>query len=335
MKKRMTPELGDWLNAEFGDNTVVDRLPGDVSGRLFWRVFAGRETFVLMDSGRTPLWPWLDIHALLEERGFPVPAIIRRVESNGWVVQEDLGDTRLLDVPDPDYRRLLGTALDLLLRMQRELDAESCSRSVAGRRSFTPTFFMAELDQTLEGLFFRLLDVGRDDLLSLQRDMRELCGLIEGSPVFAHRDFHSANLMVHSGTLYLVDWQDARFGPAEYDLASLLRDSYRNPGPGWVEMARRFITARGDLTLFGLAKVGCQRSLKAAGTFALQYRVTGDRKYLDYLPGTLRYLGEYAELCPQLGRLVGNVYRVLDTCTGEVDLRDFRNSDHPTITATR
>lgn len=329
--KRMTPELGDWLSAELGDNIVVDRLPGDVSGRLFWRVFCGRETFVLMDSGRTPLWPWLDIHGLLEDRGLPVPRIIRLMESNGWVIQEDLGDARLVDEEESQYQKLLVKALDLLMRMQRELDAKVCSASVAGRRSFTPIFFMAELEQTLECLFFRLLDVGQEDLLSLQRNMRELCGMIDSSSVFTHRDFHSANIMIRDGELYMVDWQDARFGPAEYDLASLLRDSYRDPGPVWVDMARRFITSRGDLNMFGLAKVACQRSLKAAGTFALQYRATGNRKYLDYLPRTMRYLGEYAGLCPQLGKLVGNVFRLLDSCTGEVDLRGFRDSDRPDI----
>jgi len=327
--KRMTPELSDWLVAEFGDNAVVDRLPGDVSGRLFWRVFAGRDTFVLMDSGRTPLWPWLDIHDLLERKGFPVPRIVRKLESMGWVVQEDLGDTRLVDLDAKEYGAGLIRALELLMRMQRELDAAACSASVAGRRSFTPVFFMAELDQTLEFLFFRLLDVPQQDLLSLQADMRELCGSIDGGQVFTHRDFHSANIMVRDGSLHLVDWQDARFGPPGYDLASILRDGYRDPGPVWLDLAKRFITARGDTNLFELARVACQRSLKAAGTFALQYRATGNPKFLGYLPRTLGYLGEYAALCPQLGRLVGKVHRVLDTCAGEVDLRGFRSGEMP------
>lgn len=329
--KRMTPELGDWLAATLGDNVVVDRLRGDVSGRLFWRVFSGRETFVLMDSGRTPIWPWLDIHALLVEHGLPVPGIIARKDDHGWVLQEDLGDTRLLDLDDTGYVLHLGEALDLLLKMQRRMDPETCAASLAGRRSFTPVFFMAELEQTLECLFFRLLNVEQEDLLSLQGDMRELCAMMNGVTAFTHRDYHSANLMVRDGALYMVDWQDARFGPAGYDVMSLIRDSYRDTGPGWVDLAKKFITSRGDLNLFDLAAVGCQRSLKAAGTFALQYRATGDRKFLGYLPRTMRYLAEYAEICPQLSGLVTNVFRVLDGRTGEVDLRDFRDSDQPPV----
>ena len=32
--------------------------------------------------------------------------------------------------------------------------------------------------------------------------------------------------MLHDGSLYIIDFQDARMGPDTYDLVSLLRDSY-------------------------------------------------------------------------------------------------------------
>ena len=44
--------------------------------------------------------------------------------------------------------------------------------------------------------------------------------------VLCHRDYHSRNLMLHDGRLYIIDFQDARMGPDTYDLVSLLRDSY-------------------------------------------------------------------------------------------------------------
>src|SRR5690606_27638504 len=44
--------------------------------------------------------------------------------------------------------------------------------------------------------------------------------------VLCHRDYHSRNLMLHDGRLYMIDFQDARMGPDTYDLVSLLRDSY-------------------------------------------------------------------------------------------------------------
>ena len=44
--------------------------------------------------------------------------------------------------------------------------------------------------------------------------------------MLCHRDYHSRNLMLHGGALYIIDFQDARIGPDTYDLVSLLRDSY-------------------------------------------------------------------------------------------------------------
>ena len=50
---------------------------------------------------------------------------------------------------------------------------------------------------------------------------------LAGEPrVLCHRDYHSRNLMLHDGSLYIIDFQDARMGPDTYDLVSLLRDSY-------------------------------------------------------------------------------------------------------------
>ena len=62
------------------------------------------------------------------------------------------------------------------------------------------------------------------------RCAREWAAIVEelaGEPrVLCHRDYHSRNLMLHDGQLYIIDFQDARMGPDTYDLVSLLRDSY-------------------------------------------------------------------------------------------------------------
>ncbi|OPL19350.1 MAG: hypothetical protein AVO35_11440 [Candidatus Aegiribacteria sp. MLS_C] len=329
--KAMSPELASWLRGRTDDSVTVKRLHGDVSGRLFWRVFTGNGTHVLMDSGKIPVWPWIDIHELLRANGFRVPAIREIDTRRGWVLQEDLGSRRLLDVDDGQYMKLLDEASDIIVAMQRRLDGRTCADSIAGRRSFTPAFFMAELENTLETLFFRLLGVPMNELLELQREMRTLCESIDPSSVFVHRDFHSSNLMVVDGRLVMVDWQDARFGPPAYDIVSLVRDSYRDPGHVWEDRARKFTLAKGNMNMFQIARTACQRSLKATGTFSFHYRKTGDTRYLGYIPRTLRYLADYARICPQLDGLVRKTYRTLDKYHGEIDLRDFRSANIPEV----
>ena len=47
-----------------------------------------------------------------------------------------------------------------------------------------------------------------------------------GADFFLHRDFQSMNLKLYSGALWIIDFQGARFGPPQYDLASFLFDPY-------------------------------------------------------------------------------------------------------------
>jgi aminoglycoside/choline kinase family phosphotransferase len=57
-----------------------------------------------------------------------------------------------------------------------------------------------------------------------------------------HRDYQSRNLMVAGLTLAVIDFQGARLGPAEYDLAALLFDPYvAMPETIRAELARLYL----------------------------------------------------------------------------------------------
>ena len=331
MTERFLP-MSSWLSSVLTDVTGLTMMAGDASERQFYRFKSEGIPMVIMDSGKTPLWPWLDIHRLLDEHNFPVPVVIHADASKGYAIQEDLGQVRLTDLEGEEYLRAIEDALDMLGRMQTRLTRETCSDSIAGRRYFTPTFFMAELEHTLEHLFFRLLEVPDSELLDLQDQMRSLCQKASDIPVcFSHRDFHSANLMMSARGIVMVDWQDARMGPQTYDLVSLLRDSYVDIGDYWEVLAGKFLIISSDATMFHVAISACQRSLKAAGTFAYQYRAYEKVHYLSHLPRTFRYLEDYRRICPDLEFIVENVYRLLRKYHGEIDLRFFRESDEPVI----
>ena len=77
----------------------------------------------------------------------------------------------------------------------------------------------------LEG--YRGVDADAAARAALAGEFTAIAEELAGEPrVLCHRDYHSRNLMLHEGSLYIIDFQDARMGPDTYDLVSLLRDSY-------------------------------------------------------------------------------------------------------------
>jgi hypothetical protein len=102
--------------------------------------------------------------------------------------------------------------------------------------------------------------------------------------------------MYQLGRLYVIDFQDARMGPATYDLASLLRDSYVDLGEEFVAELRsaylELTGPTGDRLEFDrrFDLMALQRNLKALGTFGYQTAARRNPVYIQYIPRTLRYV---------------------------------------------
>src|SRR5437899_7677173 len=112
--------------------------------------------------------------------------------------------------------------------------------------------------------------------------------------VLCHGDYHSRNFMLHDGSLYIIDFQDARMGPDTYDLVSLLRDSYVDIADRELEELIAYFLALkgvGDAAEFRrrFDLMALQRNLKALGTFGYQTLTRRNPVYIQYMPRTLRY----------------------------------------------
>src|SRR5204863_3363776 len=118
------------------------------------------------------------------------------------------------------------------------------------------------------------------------------------------------------GSLYIIDFQDARMGPDTYDLASLLRDSYVDITDREVdELIAYFLAMKGRTAdenfraRFDL--MALQRNLKALGTFGYQTAVRRNPVYIQYIPRTLRYarttLNKYARFAPLRALLAAHI----------------------------
>lgn len=303
----------------------VVALTGDASDRRYYRVqFVDRPSIVLaLHAGPIDVdtLPFVSVARLMRAVPLPVPAILGASNELGVLELEDLGDVTLqahLGVASrAEHAALYRQAVDFIAALQQRgaaLDApEYPPYGIAfdvEKLTWELEFFVKHYLLAYRGL--AVTEASRD---ALRAEWASIAGELATEPrVLCHRDYHSRNLMLHDGSLYIIDFQDARMGPDTYDLASLLRDSYVDLTPAQVdELIAYFLaltrTAGHRQTDDGTAfrrrfdLMALQRNLKALGTFGYQTTTRANSVYIQYMPRTLSYVKAVLGRAERFGRL--------------------------------
>ena len=319
-------------------NVNVAPLTGDGSDRQWFRATtsdkANTDSLILSDHGISTPGSDREIQARafiaignhLHSQGVAVPRVLSSDPLSGLVALEDLGDTHLAQKvaelgtsPDPARLTALYTpVIDALVRFsQRGQDGFNtdwtCQTATYSRELILEMECRYFLNAFVKGICG--VDTDFDDLadefntLADQALASEQMGLM-------HRDCQSRNIMIHQGTPWFIDFQSARLGPLEYDLASLLIDPY-------VCLPQEVQTQLLDHTLDSLnlteahgrnAFIRCYeaccitRNLQALGAFGFLSTVKGKPQFREHIPAALdglkSRLARWEEARPgQLSRL--------------------------------
>jgi aminoglycoside/choline kinase family phosphotransferase len=207
-------------------------LAGDAGGRRYFRLTdspRGASLLVVYPEARSAAQEnWRAVRSGLEAVGLRVPALHEDAPEVGAALIEDLGDVdfaaELRGSPPARKLRLLEEAEGLLARL-RTIEPEIARRNLP----FDAGFFGKELAHTrlwaLEKGGSSPLppsDAAEWEALAA-RLAREAANPSEGGePVPVHRDYHANNLIrTAEGPLAMIDFQDLRLGPRDYDAVSL------------------------------------------------------------------------------------------------------------------
>ncbi len=262
--------------------------------------------------------PFINIQKYLVGCKIPVPEIYAYRASLGWLVLEDLGDVSLhahLDSFAGNSKALLDVykkAVSLLIDMQQNARPSPSQPTIAHLRHFDSELFLWEFEHFIEyGIEHRtdlenkqnaataLPAKKRAALLAYFSEIAQELGALP--QVFVHRDYHSRNLMIQNEAdnikIRIIDFQDALMGPAEYDLASLLRDSYVALPEKvvdtllayYIEKAQQASGKKMDAASFreSFDLISIQRNLKAAGRFIFIDKIKKKNHLLPYVSPTL------------------------------------------------
>jgi aminoglycoside/choline kinase family phosphotransferase len=292
------------LGSHFPPGTRIIPLKGDASTRRFCRIaLPDSQTRILMIYPEPFVWegsPLESSHRHLEAIGVPVPEIERVFPEQGAVLLEDLGDTTLQMAlrsgSTLDRSTLYHEAIRIIVLLQdrgtRELPPEAPARQSA----LDEEKFLWELNHFYEHFvvgYRGARPISGDEAL-FRAFFAWLAKSLDGVPrVLCHRDFQARNLMVTAQGLRVIDYQDARLGPASYDPASLLRDSsldldqeFREEGIVYFLSLRRELSPEEFRSEF--TRQALQRNIKDLGTFGRLVHSQGQDAYREYIPRTLR-----------------------------------------------
>lgn len=308
---------------------VVPLTP-DASTRNYYRIGWKKRTAVAAvypEPFDPEFHPYLDVTRLFLECDIPVPEIYAVDGAAGIIVQEDLGNQQLFQVyesePEEKCDEYKEQAIALIASIQKATQKSYDMHSISSRLAFDEAKLSWELDFFFEHYFGSLRGetLRHAETAELKAELNDIAAELAAVPrVLCHRDYHAANLMIDTKKrLRIMDHQDARMGPASYDLVSFLLD--RQPClPSLAELRAHRLFFLEERRKQGLGSIDpddfaqefrlmtIQRGLKATGTFSCQTAVFGrGAAYERFIQPTLQIVlqaAEWLDRFPTLRRMI-------------------------------
>ncbi|MGD9119834.1 MAG: sugar phosphate nucleotidyltransferase [Desulfobacterales bacterium] len=309
------------------------RLKGDGSDRQWYRLQVNQKSMILADHGmkeknRTDAADaFCNIGRHLFNQGLPVPRIYDGDTLSGYVFIEDLGNRDLQTaVNEADSLEaaisLYRSAIDLLIKFSQrgaeQFDTAWCYQTPAYSKSMIIEaecrYFVDAFLNTYLGLNRTYDEFGKEfEFLADNARQHAVRGLM-------HRDFQSRNIMIKNSSLYVIDFQGARMGPLQYDLASLLIDPYVDLSPDiqsrLLEYCLKQLTDQ--MTVAAVEFRRCYRyccltrNLQMLGAFGFLTRVKQKPYFEKYIPPAVRTLTanlkqNHPKTLPRLCHLMGSI----------------------------
>jgi N-acetylmuramate 1-kinase len=281
--------------------SAFKKIRSEASRRLFFRISHGQKNWVAMvypEKSPADVSSFLNLRDIYEKNGLRVPGLIEALDDQVLIL-EDAGDLLLQCA----WRLSRGSARQLLLAQCRKILIKLAAvppQLTAAR--LDPARLLWEMDFFLQH-FFPHFPVARQTSETLRAGLIRLVENIEPECTFAHRDFHSRNLLVKGGEIVMVDFQDSLRAPRFYDLVSLAYDSYLDLGRNRESLLSGRGLKENDRQQMRLTAL--QRNIKALGTFAFQAYACDHPAYARYIPRTLRHIRSHLDALddPELGVL--------------------------------
>lgn len=224
---------------KFNQPDRIEKLPQSGSDRIYFRLYAGKETFIAtynINQKETNTFVQFSRH--FKKAGLPVPEILGVNQDNTIYIQEDLGTESLLnqlekhghtDLPYQLFQKSLAALARIQIIGDKGLDYNLCITA----KEFGKQAILSDL------LYFKYYFL---DTLQLPYDKQAMIDDFEALSTylthtqykyFMFRDFQSRNIIVKENEVSFIDFQGGMKGALQYDVASLLWQAKAELSEDW------------------------------------------------------------------------------------------------------
>ena len=291
------------------------------SDRCFYRIRhpGGSMVVMLAPHFTHEIRAYVSVNRFLCQHGINVPEIIEYNDDRQMVLMEDIGDDSmylLLKKANTEKKimRYYTQAIKSLVSMQIKTTPSIEDCNYLKHRTFGYEAMRWETDYFLECFVKRFCRMEIENEISLEDELHRLSSVLAVEPrYFMHRDYQSQNIFFKDGKVKIIDFQTATRGILQYDLASLLRDSYFSLSRQQVNILLNYymdllekrqktpVDRKKFIQTFHLA--GIQRNMQALGAFAYLSMDKGKTAFLQFIPTAANHLKEALELFPKFREL--------------------------------
>ncbi len=235
----------------------------------------------------------------LNSVGIRVPEVIFDDPENRVTLVEDLGETSLLQLArasnESELQALYERVIPSVVQLHTETTRAAAERGLDLCEPFSPGLY--EWEHDLFVTHFAKDHLGSERSI-LDAEMAELgrvsAALLQSTPVLVHRDLQSSNIFFAGDEPAFIDFQGMRYGPAAYDLASLLCDPYVSLPPAIQDRLIAMYAELRDVDREAFEqifwKAAVQRLVQALGAFGRLDRIRGVSGFKDHIPAAVEMI---------------------------------------------
>ncbi|MCK5097457.1 MAG: phosphotransferase, partial [Desulfobacteraceae bacterium] len=272
---------------------------------------------------------FINIGNHLFSKHIPVPRILNHDVLSGMVIVDDLEDVHLETLIKQEHNT------EYIVKIYKTIIDHLIDFSIKGLQGFNKKWtcqtetYSKELIIEKECKYF--MEAFIQGYLSIDAGFHEFSkefnhiahhALKHGFIGLMHRDMQSRNIMINNGQPFFIDFQSARTGPLQYDLASLLIDPYVNLKNEIKKDLLQYTTEKLGLSPEQTKKfLECYhyccltRNLQILGAFSFLSRVKKKKEFEQHIPFAVKSLNEIikglnTDKLPRLLKLVQEIQGV-------------------------